>query len=278
MRDAGAGSSFLQFCAVDGEGVPSRRGASLLSRLAGGSPPFPKGKGSGGKGGCCLVGGWAPAVGKGEGRCTWRGLRGRCESGRAGRGRSGGGSHAGFCTRRITTRAQISTAVSATAGSANTMSDASATSYRLEIELVPQTAWYCNLRKVVTQKQWDVLRRQCYRAWGCRCGVCGAGGRLSCHEQGHCNDEIYLQTLKGFIALCDLCHHCKHIGYAGILARQGQLDFAQVVAHFCRVNACTEDEFEHTSDQAFAQFYRRSRHPWETDLGRFSPFVTTPQR
>ena len=28
-------------------------------------------------------------------------------------------------------------------------------------------------------------------------------------------------TYRGFIALCDMCHHVKHIGYAGVLQARG---------------------------------------------------------
>ena len=33
---------------------------------------------------------------------------------------------------------------------------------KLEIDLVPSTAWYSNLRKKVSQKDWDRIRKQSY--------------------------------------------------------------------------------------------------------------------
>ena len=144
---------------------------------------------------------------------------------------------------------------------------------RLTIELVPASSWYSNMRKFMTREQWDMVRRQCYREWNYRCGICGAKGRINCHEQWEYDDEKQIQTLVGFIALCDLCHHCKHMGLAQILARQGKLDFKAVISHFCHVNGCTKEDFQHISDEAFAQWSARSTHGWAIDLGPHAEMV-----
>ena len=92
--------------------------------------------------------------------------------------------------------------------------------FKLTIELVPATSWYANLRKLIPKADWDKLRRQVYARYGHRCGVCGASNtRLNCHEIWKYEQRKRIQRLLGFIALCDLCHHVKHIGLAGILAR-----------------------------------------------------------
>ena len=53
---------------------------------------------------------------------------------------------------------------------------------KLEIDLVPSTAWYSNLRKKVSQKDWDRIRKQSYADANHKCTICGAEGRLNCHE------------------------------------------------------------------------------------------------
>src|SRR4051812_44732586 len=92
------------------------------------------------------------------------------------------------------------------------------TAKRLTIELVPSTTWGDNLRKRLGPKRWDPIRKQAYADAGQVCAICGATGRLNCHERWIYDDLNCVQTLVGFMALCDLCHHCKHIGRAGILA------------------------------------------------------------
>ncbi|MGZ3668099.1 MAG: HNH endonuclease, partial [Ktedonobacterales bacterium] len=76
-------------------------------------------------------------------------------------------------------------------------------------------------------------------------------------------------------ALCEWCHHVKHIGLAGILASRGELDYERVVAHFLRVNRCDRATFDRHRADAFAQFEQRSRHDWRTDLGPYTSLVTT---
>ncbi len=145
--------------------------------------------------------------------------------------------------------------------------------YRLTIELVPKTCWYNNLRKVMSRTAWDKLRKQVYAQYQHRCGICAATGQLHCHEIWVYNDEEHIQTLKGFIALCEWCHHVKHLGHAGILAREGKLDYERVIAHFLKINGCSKEDFERYTVQAFTQWEERSRYEWRTDLGEYAHLV-----
>src|SRR5262245_12052587 len=108
-------------------------------------------------------------------------------------------------------------------------------------ELVPSTSWYDNMRSVISQTEWDTLRRRVYAEYNYRCGICLSKGRLSCHEIWHYDDQNHIQSLRDFVALCDLCHHVKHLGLARILANEGKLDYEKVVEHFMRVNQCDRD-------------------------------------
>jgi hypothetical protein len=143
----------------------------------------------------------------------------------------------------------------------------SQSSLRLTIELVPASCWYSNLRQVLPREAWDRIRRQVYAACGYRCAICGARGKLHCHEVWSYDDAQRIQRLEGFQALCENCHHIKHIGHAGILASQGKLDFDHLVAHFLRVNQCDRETFARHRDAAFAAWEERSRHEWTTSFG-----------
>jgi len=146
----------------------------------------------------------------------------------------------------------------------------------LVTELVPQTSWYDNLRKVIPSTDWDVLRRHVYAQYGHRCGICRANARLHCHEIWEYDDGNHIQTLRGFIALCEMCHHVKHLGLAGILASEGKLNYDAVVAHFCRVNGCNRATFEAHRTAAFATWEKRSRHQWTVDLGEWASLIEPP--
>jgi len=143
--------------------------------------------------------------------------------------------------------------------------------FKLTIELVPSTSWYANLRKVMPGADWDKLRKQVYAQYGRRCGICGAGNtRLNCHEIWEYDERNRVQRLNGFIALCDLCHHVKHIGFAALLAGRGELDFEDVIAHFMKVNRCDRLTFTTYHKWAFEQWAERSKHYWQIELGEYT--------
>jgi len=140
---------------------------------------------------------------------------------------------------------------------------------KLTIELVPSSSWWNNLRKLLPKNQWDIIRKRAYATSGHRCAICNAKSRLNCHEIWHYDDDNHIQRLEGFIALCDLCHHVKHIGLAGILAKQGRLDYEKVIEHFMKVNNCSREDFLEHRRQAFEIWSSRSRHPWNIDFGEY---------
>ncbi|MFI5271986.1 MAG: HNH endonuclease [Ktedonobacterales bacterium] len=137
---------------------------------------------------------------------------------------------------------------------------------RLTIELVPATSWGANVRDMLPREAWDRLRRQVYAASQHHCAICGAAGRLHCHELWDYDDARHIQSLRGLVALCALCHAVKHIGHTRLLADQGQLDYERVVAHFLRVNSCDRATFERHRAAAFARFEQRSRYEWQLDV------------
>ncbi len=149
---------------------------------------------------------------------------------------------------------------------------------KLTTELVPSTSWFDNLRAVLPRSVWDNLRKRTYAEYGHRCGICGAEGRLNCHEIWEYDDKNHVQRLVGFITLCDLCHQVKHIGLTGIRARRGELDFEAVVRHFVKVNSCSRKAFEEYMDKVFEQWNERSKYEWNVDLGEYEDLVETVQK
>lgn len=145
---------------------------------------------------------------------------------------------------------------------------------KLSIELVPKTSWYSNLRSEMSKQDWDKIRKETYVKFSHKCGVCGnSEGQLHCHEIWEYGDTTHTQTLKGFIALCVMCHHVKHIGLAGILSERGELDFDAVIEHFMSVNKCKRDTFNSHYEEAFKIWRKRSSHKWKINLGKYSGIV-----
>lgn len=95
---------------------------------------------------------------------------------------------------------------------------------KLSIELVPSTVWDSSVYKLMSREVWDSIRNDFIKENGRKCQVCGeTSGTMNLHEIWNYDDKKHVQKLEGFILLCRMCHHVKHIGLAGILANQGKL-------------------------------------------------------
>lgn len=145
---------------------------------------------------------------------------------------------------------------------------------KLTIELVPETSWCNNIRNTVSKSVWDHIRKKAYSEYHNKCGICGVSGQLSCHEIWDYDDTTHVQSLKGFIALCNPCHMIKHIGMAGILAKQGKLDLNKLMQHFIAVNNCDSKEFEKHVGMAFDAWEKRSKYQWSINFGEYDPIIS----
>ncbi|RLI99213.1 MAG: HNH endonuclease [Candidatus Aenigmatarchaeota archaeon] len=144
---------------------------------------------------------------------------------------------------------------------------------KLEIELIPSTAWYSNLRNKILKKEWDAIRKQSYADADYKCAICGAEGRLNCHELWEYDDQKHIQKLKGFIALCGDCHMIKHLGFAEIRCSKGLLDMDKLIKHFMKVNNVDKNTFDKCHEYAFKIWGKRSQKEWITDLAQWSNFI-----
>jgi hypothetical protein len=123
------------------------------------------------------------------------------------------------------------------------------------------------------QAEWDKLRKKVYADQGNSCCVCGAAGKLQCHEVWSYDDDGHIQTLMGFQAVCSMCHFVTHFGLAEVLALQGQIDLEAVIQHFLNVNSVGRGEFEAHKKEAFDLWQERSKHEWRTELGKWKSLV-----
>ena len=135
---------------------------------------------------------------------------------------------------------------------------------KLTIELVPSTAWEANVRSSVSKKEWDILRKACYKKADYKCECCGGKGPkhpVECHEIWDYDEKNFMQTLLGLIALCPDCHKCKHMGYARI---SGNYDRA--LKHLAKVNGLSIEEATTYVNECFAIYEKRSKNNWQLDI------------
>jgi len=145
--------------------------------------------------------------------------------------------------------------------------------FKLKVEMVPQTSWGVSLRNKIPRSKWDKLRRAVHEKNGNKCEICGSTERLSCHEHWEFDETTKQQKLVGLGTICGMCHHATHFGRSTQLAQQGQLDLDAVVQHFLRVNNCSMSAFKEHLTQATELFSKRSEITWDIDFGEYSYLV-----
>lgn len=149
---------------------------------------------------------------------------------------------------------------------------------KLTIELVPQNAWYVNLRSLLTKDQWDQIRKEQYKQAKYVCEICGDSGKnhgypypVECHEKWQYDDTNHVQTLIGLIALCPFCHKTKHSGLA-----QKNNEMNIVVRQLVKVNSMTYREAEIYIHSCFMKWEERSEFSWMTNIEWIKNYFDKP--
>ena len=141
---------------------------------------------------------------------------------------------------------------------------------KLEIELVPSTSWYNNVRACVSKSQWDKIKSTVASQAYYVCEICGGEGPkhpVECHEVWLYDEKRCIQTLERMIALCPDCHQVKHFGLAEV---QGKRDKA--LKHFMKINKLTKAQAEEQIKKAFLKWLERSKKDWTVDISNLENY------
>lgn len=134
--------------------------------------------------------------------------------------------------------------------------------YKLDFEFVPEECWYSNLRSVLSQADWDRVRKDAYARAKGRCTVCGARGRLEAHEKWSYDDKLALQKLEDVVALCSACHAVKHVSRSYLVGKGDE-----VAAQFMKVNGVSQMEYHEALGAANEGYRKRNAvEGWATDV------------
>ena len=144
---------------------------------------------------------------------------------------------------------------------------------KLEIEMIPQTSFGCNLRERMTANQWNKIRNAIYERQDNKCAICGAikgvdCKRLNAHELWEYDDKNHIQKLADIVALCDKCHNCIHIGRTEQVAKQlnDPSIMEDIINHYTKINNCSRTQFEKDKTLAYVDWLGRSTHEWKLDI------------
>lgn len=133
---------------------------------------------------------------------------------------------------------------------------APAAARRLVFELIPQVMHHKCVRAVLPNDVWRLLRKMTIEAAGERCGECGSGEQLECHEVwrylppgADVPGARHVMKLVGLRALCHLCHLGKHIGYT----QRNPALYRQVKEHLMGLYLLPESVLSQLEQLAFVQ-------------------------
>lgn len=135
---------------------------------------------------------------------------------------------------------------------------------KLEIELVPSTCWFSNLRSELSTKDWGTIKHLTFTKANYVCEICSGKGHrhpVECHEIWDYDDLNHIQTLKGTIALCPNCHMVKHMGLQIHLGR-----FDKAFKHFRKINNLSVKDANDYIHNAFKIHHERSKYDWDLDV------------
>jgi len=140
----------------------------------------------------------------------------------------------------------------------------------LEIELVPSSCWWTNIRSNVKESEWNRIRFVTGGLADFKCEICGERGTrhpVECHEVWVYNERKKTQTLLKFQCICPLCHITKHLGLSLILD-----SYERSVERFTELNNLTSTKAKKLIDQTFKQHKVRSRTKWKLDISLLSNY------
>lgn len=143
--------------------------------------------------------------------------------------------------------------------------------HKVRIQLIPETSWYWNLRKVLPKTAWDKLRRQVYAHFQYQCASCRRSNRqLHAHEVWKFDMRSKTQKLVRLVCLCELCHSIEHMGHTEML---GGKAVAKAVRHAIDNLGWTHPQFMKRRAAAFDKWHERNGYSWKVDFGSYKHLV-----
>jgi hypothetical protein len=142
----------------------------------------------------------------------------------------------------------------------------------LYVDLVPQTAWFSNVRAILTETQWRNVRSQVAENARHQCQICqgrGSAHAVEAHERWSFHVETQTQVLLRIEALCPACHQVTHFG-----RYQTDTDRTRGLARLQYVNQWdAETALAHVHQQFRLWAHQSTIKAWELKLDALSAYL-----
>lgn len=134
---------------------------------------------------------------------------------------------------------------------------------KLNIELIPKTAWGSSLRQLLKPSDWGKIRKLAISDQNFICHTCGQRAKsLEAHEVWEFDEERQMQILVDIIGICKACHNTIHFGRAQKIG-YGK----QALEQYLLVNECDKTDLDIELAAAKSRFDRLSKiENWDLDI------------
>ena len=143
----------------------------------------------------------------------------------------------------------------------------------LEIELIPSSCWYTNVRSNVKAATWDRMQRIEFQRTNNRCEICdgvGSNHPVELHEKWLFDDVRQIQILTGMLVLCPSCHAVKHFGLA---LEQGKSE--EILRWLIKINHLTTNDAVAHIQKSIEIFKIRSQFQYRLELSYLKKYNLT---
>jgi len=127
---------------------------------------------------------------------------------------------------------------------------------------IPSNSYVKKIKNIVTDAEWNEIRRNTYREANYRCEICGRTGQdfgynypVACSDVWEINDDENRQILTGFEALCPPCTGAKFFIFIEASRRLA------IISHMAEVNQIDVIEAERVIRNAHVRYRERSSNP-----------------
>lgn len=146
--------------------------------------------------------------------------------------------------------------------------------FRLELELVPESSSNLNAKNILKESEWKRIRFVTHGIAGIRCEICkglGTDHPVQCHEVWAYDAKTNIQKLVKFKSLCPLCHDTKHLGNSGLFSNRHR-----AIDRFIALNNISTSKADDLIYAAENIHSKRSRKNWKVDFSILSLYNLKP--
>lgn len=146
---------------------------------------------------------------------------------------------------------------------------------KLTIECKVDLGEQHDLKRILTRRQWRMMRLWTICRYNNRCYFCDAVDSTLCmYALWDWDEKNYVRRLVDVVPLCVNCYKLKNIvNYRRRGGKYCGWMNDQLIRHYCMQNNCDVEGFVNAVREACILSQKRHEREWSVDYGRYSDWV-----